>query len=237
MSNSAEKQPILTFEEFLEIPMDCIKINCDKYIQKNFGANVYCVELIIHYSDISLSNIYCSNRNYSEFKDLFEAFTKKNPNEKFPEFPARLSFFQDDSRIKYFHKFLNKIFELSKDKNKKKENFEFLYNFIFGFNDIVINELTKEKIKEIFNKSSGESNSEDDDTNKSDNNNNNGNNNNGNSNNNNKNINSSSSNKKMRTYSSDKLIFDLSEEDKDSKDSKDSKSIENDDNKMTIIKV
>ena len=32
----------------------------------------------------------------------------------------------------------------------------------------------------------------------------------------------------MRTYSSDKLIFDLSEEDKDSKDSK---SIENDDNK------
>ena len=232
MSNSAEKQPILTYEEFLEIPMDCIKINCDKYIQKNFGANVYCVELIIHYSDISLSNIYCSNRNYSEFKDLFEAFTKKNPNEKFPEFPARLSFFQDDSRIKYFHKFLNKIFELSKDKNKKKENFEFLYNFIFGFNDIVINELTKEKIKEIFNKSSGESNSEDDDTNKSDNNNNNGNNNNGNSNNNNnKNINSSSSNKKMRTYSSDKLIFDLSEEDKDSKDSKDSKSIENDDNK------
>ena len=176
MSNSAEKQPILTFEEFLEIPMDCIKINCDKYIQKNFGANVYCVELIIHYSDISLSNIYCSNRNYSEFKDLFEAFTKKNPNEKFPEFPARLSFFQDDSRIKYFHKFLNKIFELSKDKNKKKENFEFLYNFIFGFNDIVINELSKEKIKEIFNKSSGESNSEDDDTNKNDNNNNNGNN-------------------------------------------------------------
>ena len=224
MSNSADKQPILTFEEFLEIPMDCIKINCDKYIQKTLGANVYCVELLIHYSDISLSNIYCSNRNYSEFKDLFESFTKQNPNEKFPEFPARLSFFQEDARIKYFHKFLNKIFELSKDVNKKKENFEFLYNFIFGFNDIIINELSKDKIKEFFNKSSGDSNSEEDETksknSKSDNNNNNS-----------KNINVSISTKKMRTYSSDKLIFDLSEEDKDSKDSKDSKSIENDDNK------
>jgi len=223
MSNSADKQPIITFEEFLEIPMECIKINCDKYIQKNFGANVYCVELIIHYADISLSNIYCSNRTYSEFKDLFESFTKKNPNEKFPEFPPRLSFFQDDLRIKYFHNFLNKIFELSKDENKKKENFEFLYNFIFGFNDIIINELSKDKIKEIFNKNSGDSNSDEDDTN-SKNSKNSKNENNNNINNNN----SSSNNKKMRTYSSDKLIFDLSEDDKDSKDSK---SIENDDNK------
>ena len=225
MSNNPEEK-YLSLEEFLEIPLEFIKINCGDYIQRALSSNVYCVELLINYSDISISNIYLSHRNYSEFKDLFETFTKKNPTEKFPEFPGRLTFFKEEARIKYFNMFLNRILELAKNGNNKKENMEYLYNFIFGFKDAIINKLTDEKIKEIFNKDSGESNTDEGDTNsvKSEN---------------IKNIkNGDIPNKKKlnKTASCDKLSFNLplNEEDKeskDSKDSKDSKSIENEDNK------
>ena len=156
MANNNGKK-IISLEEFKEIPLDYIKINCDNYIQNYLGSNVYCVELLIHYPDISISNSYKSYRNFSEFKDLFELFIKKNPKEKFPEFPSRYTFLksQEETKLKYFHNFINRILELSK--NNKDEILTFIYNFIFGFNDVIINELTNEQIKHNFNVDSGDS--------------------------------------------------------------------------------
>ena len=156
MANNNGKK-IISLEEFKEIPLDYIKINCDNYIQNYLGSNVYCVELLIYYPDISISNSYKSYRNFSEFKDLFELFIKKNPKEKFPEFPSRYTFLksQEETKLKYFHNFINRILELSK--NNKDEILTFIYNFIFGFNDVIINELTNEQIKHNFNVDSGDS--------------------------------------------------------------------------------
>ena len=91
MANNNDKNK-LSLEEFSEIPLDSIKINCNNYIQNILNSNAYCIELLIHYPDISISNIYKSYRNFTEFKDLYEIFIKNNPKEKYPEFPSRLSF-------------------------------------------------------------------------------------------------------------------------------------------------
>ena len=151
-SNHSNNQP-LPLEKLKEIPLDSIRINCENYIQKILGENVYCVELLIYYPDMSISNIYCSNRSYSEFKDLFENITKKNPSKAFQEFPSRYTFGKhyEEARIKYFHLFLNKILELCKDESKKEDNLQLLHNFLFGFQDATINKLSKEKLKEKFN--------------------------------------------------------------------------------------
>ena len=164
MANNNDKNK-LSLEEFSEIPLDSIKINCNNYIQNILNSNAYCIELLIHYPDISISNIYKSYRNFTEFKDLYEIFIKNNPKEKYPEFPSRLSFLksQEETKVKYFHNFLNKILELCKDKNQKEENIRSIYNFIFGVNNLTINKLTKEQIKENFNIDSGESNTDEED--------------------------------------------------------------------------
>ena len=165
MAKNSNNKPI-SFNEMLEIPFDCMKIICENYIKNILGSNVYCVELLIHYPDIFISNSYKSYRNFSEFRDLFDLFTKNNPKEVLPEFPSRYTILksQEESKTKYFHNFLNRILELCKDENKKKENLNNLYNFIFGFNDYTISVLTKEKVKEYFNIESSENNTEEEDS-------------------------------------------------------------------------
>ncbi len=120
---------IISFEKLLEVPIEDMKIICNNFIQKKLGLNVYCVEFIICYQDESIFREYCSNRNFFEFKELFENFTKNNPEEKFPEFPSRIAFTkaQEESRIKYFHMFLNKILEGAKNENKNQDYLNVLY--------------------------------------------------------------------------------------------------------------
>ena len=221
MANNNGKKNI-SFEEFKEIPLDCIKIICDNYIQNYLGSNVYCVELLIHYPDISISKSYKSYRNFSEFRDLFELFIKNNPNEKFPEFPSRYTFLksQEETKLKYFHNFLNRILELSK--NNKDEIFNYIYNFIFGFNDVVINELTNEQIKQNFKIDLGDSFTDEEDKKsvKSE-------------------INNSSNKIKheriIKTYSSDKLRTYNDDSFSDEEKDKDSNSKLNDKNKIRNI--
>ena len=145
---------IISFEKLLEIPIDNIKIICNTFIQKKLGFNVYCVELIIFSPKESVSRDYNSYRNWSEFKELFEKYTKKYPEEIFPEFPSRIAFTkaQEETRMKYFHMFLNKILEEAKNENKTEDIFNIFYNFYFGQKDASYNQLTKEKIKAMFNK-------------------------------------------------------------------------------------
>ena len=164
MAKNSNNKPI-SLDELLEIPLDCIKIICDNYIKNILGSNVYCVELLVHYPDISISNSYKSYRNFSEFRDLFDWFLKNNPKEVFPEFPSRYTILksQEESKTKYFHKFINRILELCKDENKKKENLSNLYNFIFGFNDYTISALNTEKVKEYFNADTSEPNTDEED--------------------------------------------------------------------------
>ena len=158
---------IISFEKLLEIPIDDMKMICNNFIQKKLGLNVYCVEFIIFSPNESISRDYYSYRNFFEFKDTFELYIKKYPDNKFPEFPSRIAFTkaQEESRMKFFHMFLNKILEEAKNENKTEDIFNILYNFIFGQKDVIYNKLTKEKIKIIFNKDVQDSDIIDDDTN------------------------------------------------------------------------
>ena len=158
---------IISFEKLLEIPIDDMKMICNNFIQKKLGLNVYCVEFIIFSPNESISRDYYSYRNFFEFKDTFELYIKKYPDNKFPEFPSRIAFTkaQEESRMKYFHMFLNKILEEAKNENKTEDILNILYNFIFGQKDVIYNKLTKEKIKIIFNKDVQDSDIIDDDTN------------------------------------------------------------------------
>ena len=79
MSNNSDNNQSLSLELFLTIPLDSIRINSDEYIQNIIGSNLYSVELLINYPDISISNSYKSHRNFAEFKELFEKITKDNP--------------------------------------------------------------------------------------------------------------------------------------------------------------
>ena len=158
---------IISFEKLLEIPIDDMKMICNNFIQKKLGLNVYCVEFIIFSPNEFISRDYYSYRNFFEFKDTFELYIKKYPDNKFPEFPSRIAFTkaQEESRMKFFHMFLNKILEEAKNENKTEDILNILYNFIFGQKDVIYNKLTKEKIKIIFNKDVQDSDIIDDDTN------------------------------------------------------------------------
>ena len=158
---------IISFEKLLEIPIDDMKMICNNFIQKKLGLNVYCVEFIIFSPNESISRDYYSYRNFFEFKDTFELYIKKYPDNKFPEFPSRIAFTkaQEETRMKFFHMFLNKILEEAKNENKTEDILNILYNFIFGQKDVIYNKLTKEKIKIIFNKDVQDSDIIDDDTN------------------------------------------------------------------------
>jgi hypothetical protein len=222
-NSNPNNNQFLPLETFSEIPLDCLKINCNNYIQKILGENVYCVELFIYCPDKSLFYNYCSNRNYSEFKELFENFTKKNPNESLPEFPSRYTFSKksEEVRMKYFDMFLNKILGLCKDQSKKEENFTLIYNLIFGYQDATINKITKEKLKEIFNDNTKDSINEEEDKRSV------------------KSETKETATKKLnkiiiKNYSSDKLMtYDNNTSFEDDKDSKDSSSVNNDDNRST----
>ena len=144
----------IPFEKLLEVPIDDMKMRCNSFIQKKLGLNVYRVELLIYCPSESIARDYYVHRNYFEFKDLFEKFTKKYPDEKFPEFPSRFSVTkgQEEARMKFFHIFLNKMLEGAKDENKAEDKLNFIYNFLFEHKDTINIKLTKEMIKEIFNK-------------------------------------------------------------------------------------
>ena len=158
MSNNSDNNQFLSLELFLTIPVDSIRINSDEYIQNIIGSNLYSVELLINYPDISISNSYKSYRNFAEFKELFEKITKDNPKVPFQEFPSRYSFwkFSEEAIVKIFNTFLNKILELCKENNRQQENLILLYNFIFKTKETSITKLTKVKLKKFFNIDSDE---------------------------------------------------------------------------------
>ena len=103
----------IPFEKLLEVPIDDMKMKCNSFIQKKLGLNVYRVELLIFSPTESIARDYYVHRNYFELKDLFDKYTRKYPDEKFHEFPSRLTFTknQEETRMKYFHIFLNKVLE------------------------------------------------------------------------------------------------------------------------------
>ena len=158
MSNNSDNNQSLSLELFLTIPLDSIRINSDEYIQNIIGSNLYSVELLINYPDISISNSYKSHRNFAEFKELFEKITKDNPTVTFQEFPSRYSFwkFSEEAIVKFFNTFLNKILEICKENNGKQDNLTLLYNFIFKTKETTVTKLTKVKLKKFFNIDSGE---------------------------------------------------------------------------------
>ena len=158
MSNNSDNNQSLSLELFLTIPVDFIRINSDEYIQNIIGSNLYSVELLINYPDISISNSYKSHRNFAEFKELFEKITKDNPKVPFQEFPSRYSFwkFSEEAIVKFFNTFLNKILELCKEINHQQENLTLLYNFIFKTKETTVTKLTKIKLKKFFNIDSDE---------------------------------------------------------------------------------
>ena len=145
---------VISFEKLLEIPIDDMKMKCNYFIQKKLGLNVYCVELIIYCPNESICRDYYTYRNYIDFKELFENFIKRYPEEKFPEFPSRIAFTkaQEETRMKYFQMFLNKILEGAKDENKLEDYLNILYNFIFEKKDASVMRLTPQIIKSTFNK-------------------------------------------------------------------------------------
>ena len=144
----------IPFEKLLEVPIDDMKMKCNSFIQKKLGLNVYRVELLIYSPTESIARDYYVHRNYFELKDLFDKYTRKYPDEKFHEFPSRLTFTknQEETRMKYFHIFLNKVLEGAKDENKAEDKLNLLYNFLFEHKDTINIKLTKEMIKETFNK-------------------------------------------------------------------------------------
>ena len=145
---------VISFEKLLEIPIEDMKMKCNYFIQKKLGLNVYCVELIIYCPNESICRDYYTYRNFIEFKELFENFIKRYPEEKFPEFPSRIAFTkaQEETRMKYFQMFLNKILEGANDENKLEDYLNILYNFIFEKKDASVMKLTKQIIKSAFNK-------------------------------------------------------------------------------------
>ena len=145
---------VISFEKLLEIPNEDMKMKCNYFIQKKLGLNVYCVELLIFCPNESICREYYSYRNYIDFKELFENFVKRYPEEKFPEFPSRIAFTkaQEETRMKYFQMFLNKILEGAKDEDKTEDYLNILYNFVFEKKDALVMKLTKEIIKLAFNK-------------------------------------------------------------------------------------
>ena len=62
MSNNSDNQS-LPLDQLLEIPLENIKATCEDYIQNILGSNVYSAELLVHYTDISVSNSYKRYRN------------------------------------------------------------------------------------------------------------------------------------------------------------------------------
>ena len=145
---------IISFEKLLEIPIDDMKIICNNFIQKKLSFNVYCLTLNIFSPNESIGREYFCYRNYFEIREFFELFTKKFPDIKFPDFPHRLIFTkaQEESRMKYFQNFLNKILEEAKNESRTEAIMDSLYNLFFGAKDANVNKLTKEKIKLVFNK-------------------------------------------------------------------------------------
>ena len=144
----------IPFEKLVEIPIDDMKMKCNYFIQKKLGLNVYRVELLIYCPNESIARDYYADRNYFEFKELYDKYLKKYPDEKLQEFPSKFIFTknQEETRMKYFHMFLNKILEGAKDENKSEDNLYLLYNFLFEHKDTVAIKLNKEMIKETFNK-------------------------------------------------------------------------------------
>ena len=142
----------IPFEKLLEVPIDDMKMRCNSFIQKKLGLNVYRVELLIYSPRESIARDYYVHRNYNEFKDLFEKFTKKFPDEKYPEFPSRLSITksQEEARMKSFHLVLNKMLEGAKDENKAEDKLNLIYNFLFEHKDTINIKLTKEMKKQIY---------------------------------------------------------------------------------------
>ena len=228
MSNNSYNKS-LPLDNLLSIPDDFIRINCEEFIQNYIGLNLYSVELLINYPDISLSNSYKSYRNFADYKELFEVFTKNNPKIPFQEFPSRYSFGKsaEEARVKFFNTFLCKILELSRENNQKEENLTLIHNFIFKNNDATITKITKEKLKKYFNIDTNETPNTDNDENeneekqKNDNNN---------------SLKKPKKEKLTQTYSTDKLnlyqnVAELDDEDQLSNNS--SLNANNDDNKST----
>ena len=147
-------EKILELKQFQELPNNTYQISVTDSVEKSILSNAYCVKLFIYCPDEEITHVFISNRDYSEFKDLYELITTKNPSNKFPEFPSRFRFIvlSNEERINFFNSFLNSILQLiNENKNEiKNELLKSIYNFIFGFKDVQMKKLTKKTIIKKF---------------------------------------------------------------------------------------
>ena len=90
----------IPFEKLVEIPIDDMKMKCNYFIQKKLGLNVYRVELLIYCPNESIARDYYADRNYFEFKDLYDKYIKKYPDEKLQEFPSKFIFTKNQEKTK-----------------------------------------------------------------------------------------------------------------------------------------
>ena len=152
MPNNSEKIPEL--KQFQELPLDTYQISVTDTIEKGILSNAYSVNLFIYCPDEEITHVFISNRDYSEFKDLYELITAKNPSNKIPEFPSRFRFIvlSKEERINFFNLFLNTILQLINENNTdiRNELLKSIYNFVFGFKDVQMKKLTKKTIIKKF---------------------------------------------------------------------------------------
>lgn len=123
-------EKIISLQNFVNIPIENIKIKVGNINSSIFHTTTYEVVLIIN-SDYEYT--YKVNKRYTEFQGLYDSLTLRYHNLTFPKFPSKTQVFhKEETRKKYFDSLLIGILILSSmHKEIRKELLSIIYEFIF----------------------------------------------------------------------------------------------------------
>lgn len=121
---------IISLQNFVNIPVENIKIKIGNINSSIFHTTTYEVILIIN-TDYEYT--YKVNKRYTEFQGLYDSLTYRYHNLTFPKFPSKTQVFhKEETRKKYFDSLLVDILMLSSmHKEIRKELLSIIYEFIF----------------------------------------------------------------------------------------------------------
>jgi len=121
---------IVTLQNFVNIPIENMKIKIGNINSSIFHTTTYEVILIIN-TDYDYT--YKVNKRYTEFQGLYDSLTYRYHNLTFPKFPSKNQVFhKEETRRKYFDTLLVDILILSSiHKEIRKELLSIIYEFIF----------------------------------------------------------------------------------------------------------
>lgn len=121
---------LIKLQEFINLPIENIKIKIGNINNSIFQATTYEIILIL---DMEYEYTYKVSKRYTEFQGLYDSLTYRYHNINFEKFPSKTQVFnKEDTRKKFFENLLSNILMLSaKYKEIRKELLSIIYEFIF----------------------------------------------------------------------------------------------------------